>query len=84
MPMHSRSDGEVVVLSNFGRLMDDPRHFDAIEAQLASARVVLYMKGTPDFPQCGFSSTHHGNNLSQDDQWRKLERIVEVAREVWG
>jgi len=35
-------------------------------------------------PQCGFSSTHHGNALSQDDQWRKLERVVEVAREVWG
>lgn len=35
-------------------------------------------------PQCGFSSTYHGNDLSQDDQWRKLERIVEVAKEVWG
>jgi 5-methyltetrahydropteroyltriglutamate--homocysteine methyltransferase len=34
-------------------------------------------------PQCGFSSTHHGNALSIDDQWRKLERVVEVAREVW-
>lgn len=34
-------------------------------------------------PQCGFSSTHHGNNLSQDEQWRKLERVVETAREVW-
>ena len=33
-------------------------------------------------PQCGFSSTHHGNALSQDDQWRKLERVVEVARRV--
>jgi 5-methyltetrahydropteroyltriglutamate--homocysteine methyltransferase len=35
-------------------------------------------------PQCGFSSTHHGNALSQEDQWRKLERVVEVAGEVWG
>ena len=34
-------------------------------------------------PQCGFSSTHHGNRLSQDDQWRKLERVIEVSREVW-
>ena len=34
-------------------------------------------------PQCGFSSTHHGNQLSQDEQWRKLERVVETAREVW-
>ena len=29
---------------------------DRIQAQLASSPVVLYMKGTPDFPQCGFSS----------------------------
>ncbi|HUN70485.1 MAG TPA: 5-methyltetrahydropteroyltriglutamate--homocysteine S-methyltransferase, partial [Burkholderiales bacterium] len=34
-------------------------------------------------PQCGFSSTHHGNALSAEEQWRKLERVVEVAREVW-
>ena len=33
--------------------------------------------------QCGFSSTAHGNELTEDDQWRKLERCVEVAREVW-
>lgn len=29
---------------------------ERIQDQLASAPVVLYMKGTPDFPQCGFSS----------------------------
>ena len=29
---------------------------EKIEEQLASQPVVLYMKGTPDFPQCGFSS----------------------------
>jgi 5-methyltetrahydropteroyltriglutamate--homocysteine methyltransferase len=34
--------------------------------------------------QCGFSSTAHGNELSEDDQWRKLARCVEVATEVWG
>jgi 5-methyltetrahydropteroyltriglutamate--homocysteine methyltransferase len=35
-------------------------------------------------PQCGFSSTAHGNDIGEDDQWRKLERCVEVARDVWG
>jgi 5-methyltetrahydropteroyltriglutamate--homocysteine methyltransferase len=34
-------------------------------------------------PQCGFSSTYHGNRLGEDEQWLKLERVVEVAREVW-
>jgi 5-methyltetrahydropteroyltriglutamate--homocysteine methyltransferase len=35
-------------------------------------------------PQCGFASSHHGNLLSEDDQWRKLALVVDVAREVWG
>ncbi len=30
---------------------------DRIQAQVDSAPVVLYMKGTPQFPQCGFSAT---------------------------
>jgi len=34
-------------------------------------------------PQCGFSSTHHGNKLTEAEQWRKLERVVQVAKEVW-
>ena len=34
--------------------------------------------------QCGFSSTAHGNDLTEADQWKKLARTVEVAREVWG
>jgi len=35
-------------------------------------------------PQCGFASTHHGNKLTAEDQWKKLRLIVEVAEEVWG
>jgi 5-methyltetrahydropteroyltriglutamate--homocysteine methyltransferase len=35
-------------------------------------------------PQCGFSSTVEGNELTHDDQWKKLALIVEVAEEVWG
>ena len=35
-------------------------------------------------PQCGFSSTHHGNALSVEQQWAKLGLIADVAREVWG
>lgn len=34
--------------------------------------------------QCGFSSTAHGNELTEDDQWVKLARTVEIAEEVWG
>jgi 5-methyltetrahydropteroyltriglutamate--homocysteine methyltransferase len=35
-------------------------------------------------PQCGFASTFRGNPLAEGEQRRKLERIVEVATEVWG
>ncbi len=35
-------------------------------------------------PQCGFASTEEGNALTEDEQWAKLSRIVEVAERVWG
>lgn len=35
-------------------------------------------------PQCGFSSTSEGNDLTSDDQAAKLALIVETAEEVWG
>ena len=35
-------------------------------------------------PQCGFSSTEHGNKITYDDQRRKLELVVAVAEEIWG
>ena len=33
---------------------------DVIKKQVGENRVVLYMKGTPDFPQCGFSANAIG------------------------
>jgi 5-methyltetrahydropteroyltriglutamate--homocysteine methyltransferase len=35
-------------------------------------------------PQCGFSSDVVGNLIGEDDQKRKLEIVVETARQVWG
>jgi 5-methyltetrahydropteroyltriglutamate--homocysteine methyltransferase len=35
-------------------------------------------------PQCGFSSTREGNDLTIDEQFRKLELVLETAAEVWG
>lgn len=35
-------------------------------------------------PQCGFSSTVHGNEITEDDQWAKLKLVIDTARELWG
>ena len=35
-------------------------------------------------PQCGCSSTVEGNDITEDDQWAKLELVSRIAREVWG
>ena len=35
-------------------------------------------------PQCGFSSTEEGNILTDDEQWKKLALVREIADEVWG
>ncbi len=35
-------------------------------------------------PQCGFASVAAGNLLTADEQWKKLELVVDTARKVWG
>jgi 5-methyltetrahydropteroyltriglutamate--homocysteine methyltransferase len=35
-------------------------------------------------PQCGFASAGLGNPLTKQEQLAKLQRVVEVARKVWG
>jgi 5-methyltetrahydropteroyltriglutamate--homocysteine methyltransferase len=35
-------------------------------------------------PQCGFASGIAGNLLTEDEQWRKLDVMIETARRVWG
>ena len=35
-------------------------------------------------PQCGFASTFEGNLLTEDEQWRKMQLVVDVARQIWG
>jgi 5-methyltetrahydropteroyltriglutamate--homocysteine methyltransferase len=34
-------------------------------------------------PQCGFASTFHGNVMSEDAQWRKLDVLVQAADKLW-
>ena len=57
---------------------------DALKRKIAEAAKHVPLENLCLSPQCGFASTHHGNALSEDEQWRKLARVVEVAREMWG
>lgn len=34
-------------------------------------------------PQCGFASTEEGNVLTEDEQWKKLEHVVAIAKDIW-
>ena len=53
------------------------RELDRAAAELDPSRLALS-------PQCGFASTLKGNLISEDDQWRKLELVVDTARRYWS
>jgi 5-methyltetrahydropteroyltriglutamate--homocysteine methyltransferase len=57
---------------------------DALKRSIVLATKYVPLENLCISPQCGFASTYHGNKLSQEDQWRKLALVVEVAQEVWG
>ena len=52
--------------------------------RIDEAAKVLPLEQLALSPQCGFASTREGNNLTEADQWAKLQLVVETAREVWG
>jgi methionine synthase II (cobalamin-independent) len=57
---------------------------DALVRRIDQATKFVALERLCISPQCGFASTQEGNRITPDDQRRKLERIVEVAEEVWG
>jgi 5-methyltetrahydropteroyltriglutamate--homocysteine methyltransferase len=57
---------------------------DELKRRIEEAARLVPLENLSISPQCGFASTREGNQLTEDDQRRKLELLVEVAEEVWG
>jgi 5-methyltetrahydropteroyltriglutamate--homocysteine methyltransferase len=83
-PLSILPRGKKVVLGLVTTKVGDLESKDDLKRRIDEASKFVPLEDLCLSPQCGFSSTHHGNALSIDDQWRKLERVVEVAEEVWG
>ncbi|GGB56633.1 5-methyltetrahydropteroyltriglutamate--homocysteine methyltransferase [Lentibacillus populi] len=69
-----------LVTSKFGELEDKEK----IKARIKEASQYVPLEQLALSPQCGFASTHHGNKLTEEEQWEKLKFIADIANEVWG
>lgn len=83
-PLRFLPKGKIVVLglvtTKFGQLESK----DDLKRRIGEAAQYAPLEQLALSPQCGFSSTVHGNNIAVEDQRRKLQLVVETAREVWG
>ena len=78
-----RGDQQVVlglVTTKNGRL-EDP---DLLERRVEEATRYVPLEQLGLSPQCGFSSTVEGNELSYADEVAKLELVVSTAQDIWG
>ena len=57
---------------------------DTLKRQFEAASKFVDMDQLGIAPQCGFASTEEGNDLTVDDQRRKLELVVKTAEAIWG
>jgi 5-methyltetrahydropteroyltriglutamate--homocysteine methyltransferase len=82
-PLRFVPKGKMVVLglvtSKSGRLEGK----DELKRRIDEAAKFVALDQLCLSPQCGFASTEEGNLLTEDEQWAKLERVVEVADEIW-
>jgi 5-methyltetrahydropteroyltriglutamate--homocysteine methyltransferase len=83
-PLRFLKPGKTVVLglvtTKFGQLESK----DALKRRIDEAAKYAPLDQLCLSPQCGFSSTVHGNNIAVEDQRKKLALVVETAQEVWG
>jgi 5-methyltetrahydropteroyltriglutamate--homocysteine methyltransferase len=83
-PLRYLPKGKTVVLglvtTKFGQLEKK----DELKRRIDEAAKYAPLEQLALSPQCGFSSTVHGNNIAVEDQRRKLALVVETAAEVWG
>jgi 5-methyltetrahydropteroyltriglutamate--homocysteine methyltransferase len=69
-----------LVTSKTGKLENN----DEIKRRIDEAAKYVALDQLCLSPQCGFASTEEGNILAEDEQWAKLQMIVEIAEDVWG
>ena len=69
-----------VFTSKHGTLEDK----ENIKARVEEATKFVPLEQLCISPQCGFASTHHGNILTEEEQWAKLKYIVDISKEIWG
>jgi 5-methyltetrahydropteroyltriglutamate--homocysteine methyltransferase len=82
-PLRFVPKGKTVVLGLITSKTGELESKDAIKRRIGEAGKYLDLDQLCLSPQCGFASTEEGNILTEDQQWAKLSRIVEIANEVW-
>lgn len=81
---HIPKDGPRVVLGLITSKNGELESKDTIKSRIEEATKYLPLEQLCLSPQCGFASTHHGNKLSEAQQWNKLKLVIDIAKEVWG
>jgi 5-methyltetrahydropteroyltriglutamate--homocysteine methyltransferase len=83
-PLRSIPRGKQVVLGLVTTKEPRLESQDLLRRRIDEAAKYVPIEHLALSPQCGFASVAAGNLLSIDDQWRKLDLVVDVARRVWG
>jgi 5-methyltetrahydropteroyltriglutamate--homocysteine methyltransferase len=83
-PLRFVPKGKKVVLGLVTTKRGELESKDALKRRIDQAAQFVDVDQLCLSPQCGFSSTKEGNELSHEQQWAKLRLIVETADEVWG
>jgi 5-methyltetrahydropteroyltriglutamate--homocysteine methyltransferase len=83
-PLRRVPEDRVVVLGLVTTKKPRLESVDELRERIARAAKIIPLDRLALSPQCGFASTIAGNRISVEDQGRKLRRVSETARQVWG
>lgn len=82
-PLRFLKDNQQVVLGLFSSKFGELENKEDILKRIEEATQYVDLDRICLSPQCGFASTEEGNHLTEEQQWRKLAFIKEIAEELW-
>jgi 5-methyltetrahydropteroyltriglutamate--homocysteine methyltransferase len=83
-PLRYVPEGKVIVLGIVSSKIPALEPVSELKARVEEAAHYVPMDRLCLSPQCGFSSTEHGNQVTPEDQAAKMRHVVKTAREIWG
>ena len=81
---YATKENQIITLGLISSKTGELEDKDSIINRIYEAANHVHLDRLALSPQCGFASTEEGNVLTEEEQWKKIKHVINIADSVWG